>query len=280
MLRFIFFILLFPSILPNRPDIFYRHFPFPKHTKVVAVVQLQAFSDSRHDNFIHVLSYSVHQIVAFRGDMAGSSATYLFEGLCPSLSRYLSGKSRYVSNLDILNFCRQMLIFAKVAKQAARPTSDAVFTKPQSGTITDNSPTGDQASLIEGITEVIVERDPPEEQLFAPGFISPHPSVTFAEVPAICGVQPDSVVTESVFNPRRLLFLGETRSPSPKPFNIEVESTPTGGSTVTPTNAISTSQQSPIVEAGAPAPTPRPSSSATFGTCDTLTSYGDLANVE
>ena len=77
---------------------------FPKHTKAVAVVQLLAFSDSRHDNFIHVLSHSVHQIVAFRGDMAESSATYLFEGLFPSLSRYLSEKSRYVSNLDILNF--------------------------------------------------------------------------------------------------------------------------------------------------------------------------------
>lgn len=104
MLGFFFFILLFPSILPNRPNIFYLLSPFPKHTKAVAVVQLLAFSDSRHDNFIHVLSHSVHQIVAFRGDMAESSATYLFEGFFPSLSRYLFEKSRYVSNLDILNF--------------------------------------------------------------------------------------------------------------------------------------------------------------------------------
>ena len=121
MLGFFFFILLFPSILPNRPDIFYLHFPFPKHTKAVAVVQLLAFSDSRHDNFIHVLSHSVHQIVAFRGDMAESSATYLFEGLFPSLSRYLSEKSRYVSNLGILNFCRQMLIFCQ-GHEAGCPT--------------------------------------------------------------------------------------------------------------------------------------------------------------
>ena len=67
------------------------------------------------------LSHSVHQIVAFRGDMAESSATYLFEGLFPSLSRYLSGKSRYVSKLDILNFCRQMLIFNQ-GHEAGCPT--------------------------------------------------------------------------------------------------------------------------------------------------------------
>lgn len=133
---------------------------------------------------------------------------------------------------------------------------------------------------MEGITEVIVEKDPPKEQLFAPGSISPHPSVTFAEVPAICGVQSDSVFTESVFNPRRALFLEKTASPSLKPFDIGVKSSPTEGSSVTPARAVPTNRESPLVEAKAPARKLRPASSATFSMFKNTTSYGDLANVE
>lgn len=41
-------------------------------------------------------------------------------------------------------------------------------------------------------------------------YISPHASVAFTEVPAVCEVHSDSVAIDDVFDPTRPLFLGET----------------------------------------------------------------------
>ena len=111
-------------------------------------------------------------------------------------------------------------------------------------------PDGGSALPKEGTTEATVDEGPLAGQLCAPRFISPHPSVTFVDVPAVCGVQSTYVLTYDVFNPKRPLFLGETVSPSLKSAEIETKSSSTEGSFNKLAQAVSISRQSADVEAG------------------------------
>ena len=58
----------------------------------------------------HIMSFLFH------GNAAKSTATYLFQGLFPNLSRYLSGEPRYVSNLGVINFRAHAESCSKTAK--------------------------------------------------------------------------------------------------------------------------------------------------------------------
>ncbi|KAF6226772.1 hypothetical protein HO173_012276 [Letharia columbiana] len=185
----------------------------------------------------------------FRGNGAKNPATYLFIGLFPNLSRYLSGRPRYTT------------------QQLAQATSSTVSTKAQDVTVSDNGALREQGSLKKGVTKAAIEKA-------APRFISPHPLVNFAEVPAICRVHSGDLVVGHVFNPQQPLFLCEAVSPSPKFSEVEAESSSTGGSFSTPTQALSTFQQSsgvgtePLSAEGSfdrPAQSWRPDLSAGFG---------------
>ena len=101
----------------------------------------------------------------------------------------------------------------------------------------------------EDTTDATVDKGHLAEQLCAPRFISPHPLVTFADVPAVCGVQSNYVLAYDVFDPQRPLFLGETISPSLKSAEIETKSSSTEGSFNKLAQAVSTPRQSADVEA-------------------------------
>ncbi|KAL9137066.1 MAG: hypothetical protein Q9175_001714 [Cornicularia normoerica] len=106
-----------------------------------------------------------------------------------------------------------------------------------------------RANLSEGITEPTIEKGLPAEQLVATRFISPHPLVNFAEVPAIFGVQLDVVFANYVIDIKRPLLLWGVASPCFKSFKAETKSSSTEGSFDSSTQATSASQQPPEIEA-------------------------------
>ncbi|KAL9067991.1 MAG: hypothetical protein Q9161_006514 [Pseudevernia consocians] len=165
----------------------------------------------------------------FRGKMAKSPATYLFKGFFPNLSRHLSGPRH-------------------TTKQLTRVTSPQISTKAQGVAVPDGGSTKEEVLPKEGTTDATVDKGHLAEQLCAARFISPHPLVTFADVPAVCGVQSNYVLAYDVFDPQRPLFLGETVSPSLKFAEIETKSSSTEGSFNKLAQAVSTPRQSADVE--------------------------------
>ena len=117
---------------------------------------------------------------------------------------------------------------------------------------------------VEGIAEVVVGKDTPQEQLIAPCFISPHPSVTFAEVPTIYDVESRSVAN-SVSDPEQPFLLEEAIPSSPRSHVSITESASTKESSAVPREGIPMSQQSPKVQAESPAQSSRQASFESFG---------------
>ena len=101
----------------------------------------------------------------------------------------------------------------------------------------------------EGITDATIEEGLPAEQLIAPRFISPHPLVSFTEVPAICGEQSNHVVIDNVVDTEAQILL-EAVSPPLESSRVEAESPVTEESLSTPSQTASMSQKAPEVEAG------------------------------
>lgn len=77
---------------------------------------------------ILVLRHHQHKMsFLFRGNIAKSPATYLFKGLFPNLSRYLSGNPRYVSKPGMISLARGH------ANRVSRPRSSLlVLLQPKS----------------------------------------------------------------------------------------------------------------------------------------------------
>lgn len=98
----------------------------------------------------------------------------------------------------------------------------------------DGASAEEQGLLGKGITGATIKEGPLAEQHNTPRFISPHPLVTFAEVPIVCRARSSQVVAAYTSNPERPLFLQEVVSPSLKSPQVEAESSPAMGSVNTP----------------------------------------------
>ena len=139
----------------------------------------------------------------------------------------------------------------------------------------------EQRTSKESTTEAAVEKASPAEQRVVRQFISPHPSVDFADVPVICGIQSSGVASADLFDPRLPLFPLEAVSPSLKPSEVGTEPSSFRENVGRPARATRMSQQSGKAKAQSssaaggfqiPAQTTRPELSvgSGIGMCDIL----------
>ena len=200
----------------------------------------------------------------FHGQMATSPVTYLMEGFFPNLSRHLSGRSRHVSDRGVKRFLSLNAdCLPKVGNQDTEQVSELVFVhKDPRVAAAHDGPGIEQGSLSEGSTENLLPGNSPAEQLVAHPFISPHPLVTFAQIPTIYDVQSSQIVAESALDPEQPLSLKGDMSSSPESLESATESPSIDGSDVAPAQGLA-----PQVQAETPAQILRPLPSSSFGMC-------------
>ena len=200
----------------------------------------------------------------FRGEMVKSSATYLMERFFPNLSQYLSGRSRHESDRGVKVFLSlDADCLPKVGKQDTEQVSEPVLVhKDPRVAATHDGPGIEQGSLIESSTENLLPGTSPAEQLVAPSFISPHPLVTFAQIPTIYDVQSSLDVAKPALDPEQPPSLKGDMSSSPKSLESATESPSIDGSYVAPAQGLA-----PQVQAETPAQVLRPVPPSSFGMC-------------
>ena len=197
-----------------------------------------------------------------RGEAAKSPATFLMEGLFPNLSRYLSGRSRHVSDRGVEEyFSLNAECSPQVGKQGTEQVLEPIFVHkhPKVAAATDD-PEIEQGSLTKASTENFLPGTSSAEQMVAPHFISPHPSVTFAQVPTIYEIQSSPVVAKPTLDPKQPLSLKGDMSSSPKSLECATESPSINRSDIAPAQGLE-----PQVQAETPAQVLRPVSSSRFG---------------
>ena len=151
----------------------------------------------------------------------------------------------------------------QVGKQGTEQVLEPMFVHKHSkvAAATDD-PEIEQGSLTKGSTENLLPGTSSAEQLVAPHFISPHPSVTFAQVPTIYEIQSSPVAAKPAFDPRQPLSLKGDMSSSPKSLECATESPSINRSDTAPAQGLA-----PQVQAETPAHVLRPVSSSRFGMC-------------
>ena len=144
----------------------------------------------------------------FRKQMAKSPVTCLMEGLM-----------KYVSDRDVeglLSLNADCL--PKASKQVTKQDFEPVSVHRQPTAAADGDTRIEQESLIEGSKEKDLPKNSPAVQRVAPRFISPHPLVTFDQVPTTYEVESSLVGVESATESASIngSYTGPAQSPAPQ----------------------------------------------------------------
>ena len=249
------------SNIPFVPLDQYLPFSISKHHRIYFHNSLSEQRGRRVHPYIHSL---LTMSFLSRGEVAKSPAIFLMEGLFPNISRYLSGRSRHVSDRGVKGFlCLNAECSPQVGKQGTeqifKPVSIHKHSKVAAAT---RDPRIEQESLTRGSTANLLPGTSSAEQLVAPQYISPHPLVTFAQVPTIYEIQSSPVVAKPALDPEQPLSSKGDMSSSPQSLERATEAPSLNKSDIAPAQGLK-----PQVLAETPPQVLRPVSSSRFGMC-------------